>query len=181
MSDEVEEWKDVPGFPGYQVSDWGNVQSCRWPGVGGLRSGKWKPIKPWEGSLESKGAGIRYYVSLRCNGETVKKPVSVLVLETFVGLGNGLHCRHWDGNSVNNRLSNLCWGTQLENAEDDARLGVRKGIRSPMHKLDDDKVREIRRLRSEEHIGFWTLARMFGVDRNTIKPIIRGITWTHVK
>ena len=34
-------------------------------------------------------------------------------------------CRHLDGDSMNNRLDNLCWDTQSENMKDVYRHGKR--------------------------------------------------------
>ena len=45
--------------------------------------------------------------------------VHVLVLSTFVGpRPDGMEVRHLDGNSLNNSLENLAWGTHKENTQD---------------------------------------------------------------
>lgn len=48
-----------------------------------------------------------------------------LVLEAFVGpRPQGCECRHLDGNPTNNILTNLVWGTHVENMRDRARHGT---------------------------------------------------------
>lgn len=47
-------------------------------------------------------------------------------------------------------------------------------------KLTDDKVREIRRLHREKVSGE-ALAKMFSVRPGTIRFILKGDTWKHVK
>jgi hypothetical protein len=50
------------------------------------------------------------------------RPVHQLILETFVGIRpEGYHTRHLNGDKMDNRLSNLCWGTASENREDTVR------------------------------------------------------------
>ncbi|KKK60254.1 hypothetical protein LCGC14_3026180, partial [marine sediment metagenome] len=42
-----------------------------------------------------------------------------MVLNTYVGeCPAGMQCRHLDGDSHNNNLDNLCWGSQEENNTD---------------------------------------------------------------
>jgi hypothetical protein len=60
-------------------------------------------------------------VLLRRAGEKERNvTVHSLVLEAFVGpRPDGMQCRHFpDRNPTNNRVSNLSWGTPLENAND---------------------------------------------------------------
>ena len=53
------------------------------------------------------------------------------------------------------------------------------GSSHPFSKLDEDKVREIRRL-SREGTSYVALARRFEVDRQTIKKVVRRESWRHV-
>lgn len=64
---------------------------------------------------------------------------------------------------------------------DAARKGrlPRKGVANPQAKLDDGKVREIRRLRAKG-VGPTELGRQFGVHRSLIKTITKNRAWTHV-
>ena len=62
--------------------------------------------------------------------------VHQLMLEAFVGPApNGHVCRHKDGNGLNNRLENLSWATQQENADDRVRDGATTGLRANVSKV----------------------------------------------
>ena len=56
--------------------------------------------------------------------------VASLVAFAFIGpRPDGNVVRHLDGNKDNNRADNLAYGTHQDNADDDRRLGVRRGYR----------------------------------------------------
>lgn len=103
----IEQWRAVPGFPNYEVSDLGRIRSPR------------KVLSPWRSSN-----GRYLIVSLRRDGETIKRPMHQLVLEAFIGPRNGLDACHNNGDGRDNRLSNLRWDTRSENLKDQARHGV---------------------------------------------------------
>lgn len=56
----------------------------------------------------------------------------------------------------------------------DGRFAI--GVRNGRAKLDEDKVRQIRR----SGLGSKVLGRMFDVDPKAIRAIKKGITWKHV-
>lgn len=116
-NEQTEDWKPCAGFAYYEVSSHGRVRS-RAP-----RKHRGKLVHPSEPRLKkpSTGASGRYlYVSLADgSGKTVRKNIHSLVLESFVGPApQSAVARHLNGNHVDNRLSNLTWGTQAENAAD---------------------------------------------------------------
>ncbi len=103
--------------------------------------------------IQGSGGPDRYkIVGLRSpDNPGTKKQVYVhqLVLGAFVGpCPIGMECRHLDGNPSNNFLSNLRWGTHLENMEDMRRHGSLDGkmarVFSPEAK---DKLARAGRLR----------------------------------
>lgn len=118
------EYREIQGFPGYRVGDDGSVWS-RWAKL--QRKGRgtitvlgddWKPLKQHR---QGGRSAVRSYlqVRLKWNGKSRLCRVHRLVLDAFMGpCPAGHECRHLDGNPVNNRLDNLCWGTPLENAAD---------------------------------------------------------------
>jgi hypothetical protein len=56
---------------------------------------------------------------LRRDNQYVRRDVHRLILETFVGpRPPGKQCRHLNGDSLDNRLENLAWGTFHENFAD---------------------------------------------------------------
>jgi NUMOD4 motif/HNH endonuclease len=111
---EDERWEAVPGYEGrYEVSDRGRVRSI--PQVKSL------------GRIlrQHRRTGGYYGVSLYSEGRARVVCVHRLVMEAFVGpQPKGWHTRHLDGDQTNNRLSNLAYGTALDNADDVRRHGT---------------------------------------------------------
>ena len=99
----MEEWRQVVGFEDiYAVSEYGTVRR--------LHSGR--VLRPL---VNDKG---RSYYHLSDRGRVEKRMAHHLVLEAFVGPGNGLWALHADDDPTNNHISNLRWGTPAENAAD---------------------------------------------------------------
>lgn len=183
--------RPIPFAPGYFVSDEGAVFS--------ERSGSRRRLKPWR----MKGYPM---VSLRIEAATVKLLVHRLVGLVFMGPPPSPRheVRHLDGNPANPILSNLEWGTHVENMADMMRHG-RHGLRnnparaargerhgSKLHpesvprgeavavaKLSAPQVVEIRRraIAGERQAA---LAREFGVTATAAMNIIKRRTWKHV-
>lgn len=101
-STHAEEWTDVPGFPGYRVSNLGRVRGRR----------------GW--ILKTYPAGSSTYPSFTAcvpGRERRRIPVHRAVLFAFVGVPpEGHECNHINGNKLDNRLDNLEWVTRSENA-----------------------------------------------------------------
>jgi hypothetical protein len=112
---QVETWKPVPGYEGYyEVSDRGRVRSVpRIIAVSGyLRQLKGRVLKP--------GIATGYYfVRLSRDGVSKCARVHRLVLAAFVGpCPAGMETLHGAKGRYTNTLSNLKYGTRLENAKD---------------------------------------------------------------
>ena len=164
------EFRHVAGFPGYCVSDNGDVWSRR------SRAGIWHKLSP--------GRNVQYghlHVELYQAGKPRQFYVHALVLTSFVGsCPDGMGCRHLDGNPANNQLSNLCWGTPKENQGDRVRHGtVTCGERNGSAKLKDAQIPEIRR-RLAAGESQRSLAREYGVNHGTIGCLQHGKTWKAV-
>lgn len=111
---EQEIWKAIPGFEGlYEVSDQGRVKSLD------------RPRSKGEFLLAasiSVGGYLQYH--LQKDGKATTRNGHRLVLLAFVGpKPDGLVTRHLDGDPMNNRLSNLVYGTSSENSFDRVRHG----------------------------------------------------------
>src|SRR5690348_4369480 len=105
-----EQWREVPDFPDYEVSDQGRVRSYR-------RSQNPRLLRPGKNS-------DGYPTIVLSNGSRTTFGVHVLVLLAFVGpRPEGMLTRHLDGDNTNNVLTNLAYGTPHENNEDTIRHG----------------------------------------------------------
>lgn len=108
MEDEPEQWAEVVGSPGYQVSTYGRVKNP-------------------SGRLIGKPNHMRGYVRVSIANHRIAF-VHQLVLEAFVGpCPPGRNSRHLNGIPTDNRLSNLRWGTGKERSTDRARHGHSRG------------------------------------------------------
>lgn len=93
-----EEWCDIEGFPGYQVSNYGNVLK-----VEGRRQGPMSPSKTNYGDLK---------VALVSEGRRVTRSLRTLVAEAFVAQPPYPNCNTvivLDGDRENVAWDNLAW------------------------------------------------------------------------
>lgn len=170
MQNEV--WKWVPNAPGYRVSNYGRIASHWVQGCGSAV--RWR-IRPKV--LRCHLSSGYVVASLKIDGRQVLRKVHQLVLEAFVGpRPNGMVTCHNDGDSSNNRLENLRYGTPADNGADTARHGILKGERSPLAKLTDEDVRAIR-LDPRPQVR---IAADYGVCQQIISQVKRGAIWSHV-
>lgn len=114
-----EEWRAIPGFGGrYDVSDEGRIRS-------------WVPWRNRElphlmSPQPNARSGHPMQVLTPYRGaKKVAVYVHTAMMLAFVGpRPDGLVVRHIDGDSLNNRLSNLAYGTASENEFDKVRHGT---------------------------------------------------------
>jgi hypothetical protein len=108
----IEEWRRIPGASDYEVSDLGRVRSHR-------RRGAPLILKP-----ATDTGGYRGVCISMDSGAKSRVRVHSLVLLAFVGpRPEGMLVRHLNGESSDNRLSNLAYGTPTENNLDTVRYG----------------------------------------------------------
>lgn len=163
----IEHWKEIEGFPGYEVSDQGRIRS--------FKSGKAK-IK--------KQRLVRGYpaVDLYKNGERTTEKVHRLVAKAFLGKPDDfLEVNHKNGIKTDNWLENLEWVTRSENIRHADETGLRniKGKNNPQAKLTDEEVLEILQM-LDAGVPQWKIAEKFNVDRTTISAIKTGRSWSHL-
>lgn len=106
----VEIWKPIPGLEGhYEASSLGRIRS--------LKRGKVR--------IMSAIPNGRYLQVMICmDGKYGRQGIHRLVCAAFYGPASGaIHACHYDGDAHNNQVSNLRWGTPLENADDLRRHG----------------------------------------------------------
>lgn len=175
-----ENWKDVPACNGaYSVSDYGRVRSnARWV-VGGRGKQQHVPEKILKQATDSDGYQI---VSIRFAGKKTRcVKVHRLVLLAFVGASNEICC-HSDGDTTNNKLFNLRYGTALDNAGDRAKHGRivgAKGEKNGIAKLTEQTVLEIKELLTIK-LSHAKIANRYNVCPETIRNIAIRKTWVHV-
>ncbi len=170
-----EEWKWMKDYEGlYEVSNFGNIKSWlpKWDG---------KPVnmKPVKGSCGY------YIVCLHKNKKPKNHYIHSLVLNTFTKKKNKEYqCNHIDGKKNNNRLDNLEWVTRKENCQHSRRLNlqyVKKGNELPHSKLNQEKVKEIRRIYSLRKFSFTEIGQMLDVGRGSVFNVVHGVCWRHIK
>ena len=108
----LEKWMPVVGFEGtHEVSDHGRVRI--------LSSGAIM-------RAFNDNQGYHNYNFKDADGNKTKRKEHRLVLEAFVGVVPGMFGLHRDDNPTNNHLTNLRWGTRLDNGADWIANGRRK-------------------------------------------------------
>ena len=176
------ERKEITGFPGYAVDMDGVVWSRRAKGrpTSGQVKERWNKL-----SILRRSYGACYcVVCLRPipGGRVYCRYVHRLVLEAFVGPcpPNMVAC-HNDGDTRNNKLDNLRWGTQQENNEDKKTHDTtRLGSRAHNTKLTEMDVLSVFILR---RLGLDTRGAgyLVGMTQNEAAAILRGDRWPHVR
>ncbi|WP_073837480.1 NUMOD4 motif-containing HNH endonuclease [Micromonospora sp. CB01531] len=166
-----EEWREIPGFERYEVSNLGQVRSWRTRGHGGYRA---KHPRILTQRLTGVKGHERWAVRLENRVTTVHR----LVLLAFVGSppGGQVGC-HNDGNRDNNALDNLRWDTQRANAADQVAHGTAPiGEQNPAARLTEEDVTAIRK--APYHRGLAKeLSQQYGVTHWHIRAIRRGRCW----
>ena len=117
-----EEWRPIPGFEGlYEASDQGRIRSLDRSFIN--RAGQPLSVR---GRILSSRADYGYpSVTLCDKGIEVRRNVHRLVLMAFTEppSADTPVVRHVNGDPSDNRLVNLQWGTQRENAIDTVVMG----------------------------------------------------------
>lgn len=164
----AEIWRPVVGFEGrYEVSNLGRVRrtfTSRGHRYGDLLRG-----------VPQKSGHIQVQLTPSTSAKSRMMLLHHVVLEAFVGgCPVGYETRHLDGNPQNNVLSNLCWGTHVENMEDRERHGrTSRNERHATAKLSDMQVAEMRKRAGDGERGR-ALAREFGIGYSQAQRIISG-------
>ena len=162
-------WKTIPGFSRYEVSEDGQVRCVRPIGAGkvGPRSAHRR----------------RGYLRVRLTGDdghtrnlSVHRAVALAHLPPPPSPEH-TDVAHEDGSTDNNHFENLRWSTRSENMLDKNRHGTAtRGESHPDAKLTEDQALQI--LASDEPHP--VLAERFRVSSYTVWSVRRGKTWKHL-
>ena len=107
-----EVWKDILGFEGYQISNLGNVRSCRYGTRTGLK------FKGWRNITSSFNGRKSHLIIDLVDSEGKRKSYQLhrLLYEIFISpIPEGAQVEHKDRNGLNNTLDNLRLSTQSQN------------------------------------------------------------------
>jgi hypothetical protein len=166
----MENWKDIPKYDKYQVSDGGNI-----------RNKASKQILSPRNNYRGKG-----YLKVALFASGIRKDFYIhrLVYSVFKKeIGYNLEINHIDGNPKNNNLHNLEESTHTENIRHAFKLGLvntLKGEKHLKHKLSE---KQVNRIREEFETGLFTqkqLSQKYYVHPSNIGYIIRRKIWTHI-
>jgi cytochrome c553 len=184
MEPIVERWLPVVGWEGlYEVSDQGRVRSLDRITTSRFRSAQRRKGRILKEKINHNRSGYRQ-VALS-NGDASYAYVHRLVLEAFAGsCPDGMECCHGDGDTSNNRLSNLRWDTRPENIADKMEHGTDlAGERNAAAKLTEDDIRSIRNTykRTSYHDSNASeLMKKYDITRGHLILIVKGRAWKHV-
>lgn len=164
-SQEQEEWRAIPYFSRYEVSNHGAIRHRRT-----LRA-----------KLTGDDRGYRNVTLIRDDGRSVRARVHRVVLLAFSGNPPSVNsqARHLNGDRTDNRAVNLAWGSNRENCLDARNHGTwTHGDRHGGAKLTADDVRLIRSLK-----GIATrkeLAARFNIHFHYVTSLQRRDWWKHL-
>lgn len=138
MSESETQWRTIPEFENYEVSDSGVVR---------LLSG---PI------LSARPNGPKGYLQVALTKDGIKHYVYVhrAVLRAFSGPPrDDQQARHLDGDNRNNLLSNLAWGTIEQNTADRVKHAKERARRVVENPTQDRLVAEVAALAGRAEVA----------------------------
>ena len=161
-----EQWRAVPGYKSYEVSDLGRVRG---------RSGK----------LRAQTRDRKGYIRIVIyrEGHHITVGVHQMVLAAFVGpCPEGKQCNHKNGIKDDNRLENLEYVTPSENMLHSYRElwrdATKNGSRGASHpaaiSLDPDEVMAMRK----GGMLLQEISNRVGASIKTIRIVLQGLHWT---
>ena len=164
----ADDWREIDGYPGYEVSGAGQVRSWR------HKEGRRK--SPW---ILKACPNNRGYLSVTLH-DTDSKPktcyVHKLVAKVFIGESDEW-ILHKDGDKGNNDVSNLYYGDALQNYKDSIKHGTAEfGEDRYNSKLTQQCVKEIR----DSDKSLDELAEQFGIHRSHVHNVKTGKRWKHI-
>ena len=115
-------------------------------------------------------------------GVSKKLNVHVLVAAAFIGeRPQGMHVCHNNGDRLDNRSSNLRYGTPKSNYDDSVQHGTfTHGILHKKAKITDEEVLEIKKLVADCDITFKEIGNLYGISGAKVSAIADDKAWRHV-
>ena len=143
----------------------------------------------WRGKTNPKGYG-EFYSKIRNGKHTRSHQVSWIL--AFGDIPDGFQVCHTCDNSACVNPNHLFLGTNQDNVDDKMKKGRWKsrflygeehpqhGEKSRFHKLTEQNVLEIRRLREQGHT-LRSIGERFGVTHGVVNNILQGRKWAWLK
>ncbi len=160
-----EEWLPIPRCEGYEASNFGNIRK----------------ITIYKRSIDNRGYA-------RCSviegGVRKNRKVASLVARAYHGEmpEDCTLVRHLNGDRLDDRPHNLRYGTHKDNYADAKDHGTHShGEIHGNSKLNEASVKEIREKYAKGDTSYQKLGDEYGVDRHTIKLVVKRKNWPHVK
>ena len=147
---EDENWRPIPGYEGYEISNHGNLRNC-------------KKEKPY---IIATHKELRGYMTtkLTMDGISVQVRIHQLVARAFIGLPpDGCHVHHRDGDPSNNHHLNLTYVSKNKH------LGDYHSKLSPAEKA------ELRELYQYQVDDLEELGKHFGISSTHAYQLIRDL------
>ncbi len=173
MPDLELEWRPIPNFPEYEVSNYGEVRN--------IAAGRGRVVNRVLSPRPTKLGHLSVCLSHDKHIKTMQ--VHRLVALTFIGPPpvDKPDVAHGDGNSANNKRNNLRWATKSENENDKVLHGKsNRGERHGNARLVENDIRKIREL-AEEGLIQSEIAKEINTSRRNVGNILSGKNWKHVK
>ena len=164
----------VENPPRYEISNFGRIKSFQ------SNNPKGEIIK---------GSVIQGYKSLNIrlkNGKSFNRYVHKLVAEMFVKKPSENHkfVIHKDFDKQNNYYENIIWATKEEmvehNRANPAVLNKPHPRQTSNYKLNEIKVRMIKKLLKKDNTRLKMIAKQFGITHTQLNRIRSGENWGHV-
>lgn len=158
------EFRLVPGYPNYVVSNTGKVINVN--------------NKHELAQIKSNG-----YLTVRLwkNNNSKSFYVHRLVAYAFSGVCD-LDINHLDGDKTNNNISNLTFVTKAENNKHARDLGLNNSIneKNKQAKLTNKEVKEIKQILNAGGVSQKDIGKAYKVHRSTINNIKHGYSWRNI-
>ena len=175
---------DFLGFLGYRIGTDGSFWSRLRRVYGKGRRGNFRTVlgDTWRLLRPVVSTTGRRVVTLYCSDRRVVRSVSRLVLLAFIGpCPRGMECCHNNGVSQDDRLENLRWDTHSANLMDRVEHGTcPHGVSAPSAKLDETKVRDLRRQFASGDYTKKELGRIYNISDTAVGYIVRRKTWKYL-
>lgn len=156
----------VPIFRDYEISNMGRVKSTKWG---------YPLLLRWY-----KNNRNYHCVDFRVNGKKKKSTIHRLVALIFLKNTDPkkVTVNHHFGKD-DNRATSLSWMTHAENSQHGVENGlIYRGVDHYATTLDETQVKTIKSIKGQ--LTQQKIADYFKVNRSTISPIMRGISWKHI-